>query len=197
VRAKRFLDLVLACIGLVLLTVPMLLIAIWVRLDSRGPVFFRQQRVGLEGRPFHIIKFRSMRTDAGGLGITVGVDPRITHAGRILRRYKLDELPQLFNVLAGHMSFVGPRPELPRYVELYPPEVRRTVLSVRPGVTDPASIAFANESELLGRAADPEAMYRDVILPEKLRLYCEYVRSRSLLRDFGLMFRTVLVALRN
>ena len=171
----------------------MLLIAFWVRADSRGPVLFRQDRVGLNGRLFGIYKFRTMRVGSLGNGpsITVGADLRITRAGTVLRKYKLDELPQFINVLLGDMSVVGPRPEVPHYVAMYPPETRERVLSVRPGITDLASIEFRNESELLGNAADPDDFYVRVVLPKKLDYCLQYVATRNLLLDLSIIFRTV------
>jgi len=176
--------------GLLLLSPLLLGVAVWVRLDSPGPALFRQTRVGRHGAPFTIHKFRTMRVEAGA-AITVGADPRITRSGRLLRQAKLDELPQLWDVLRGAMSFVGPRPELPRYVELYPAEIRERVLSVRPGITDPASLAFSHEAELLAAAADPEREYREVILPAKLRLSAGYAASASLATDLRLILRTL------
>jgi lipopolysaccharide/colanic/teichoic acid biosynthesis glycosyltransferase len=155
-------------------------------------VFFRQERVGRGGRVFRIHKFRTMVADAPsrGLGITVGQDPRITRVGRWLRRSKLDELPQLIDVLAGHMSLVGPRPELARYVALYPADLRNQVLRVRPGITDPASLQFADEAALLAGSTDPERQYLEVLLPAKLRLSVEYARRATLITDLGVLART-------
>ncbi|MFY8117841.1 MAG: sugar transferase [Roseateles sp.] len=189
--AKRAFDLLLSALGLLLLAPVLLLIALWVKLDSPGPVFFRQERVGRFGRPFFIHKFRTMRVDNAGLQITVGVDPRITRAGRVLRASKLDELPQLWDVLRGAMSLVGPRPEVPRYVALYPPQLREIVLSVRPGITDPASLSFRNESELLAAAADPEREYVEVVMPTKLRLAAAYVRRATLRSDLRVILATL------
>lgn len=191
--AKRAFDIVVAGLGLLLLSPLLLTIAAWIKLDTRGPVFFRQQRVGRRGVPFRIHKFRTMRDDAPALGLqlTVGDDVRITRAGRFLRRAKLDELPQLIDVLAGTMSLVGPRPEVPRYVALYPAEVRDKVLSVRPGITDSASIEFRNESALLAAAADPEREYTEVVLPAKLRLAVDYVEHATLGRDLRLIALTL------
>jgi lipopolysaccharide/colanic/teichoic acid biosynthesis glycosyltransferase len=191
--AKRLFDIVFAGLGLLLLTPLLLGIALWIKLDSRGPVFFRQERVGRFGVPFRIHKFRTMVTDAERLGaqITVGADARITAAGRWLRASKVDELPQLWDVLRGAMSLVGPRPEVPRYVALYPPAMRELVLSVRPGITDPASLSFRNESELLARAADPEREYVEVVMPMKLGLTADYVRHASLLGDIRLILATL------
>ena len=190
---KRLFDVLGAGFGLVLLAPLLVGIALWIKLDSRGPVFFRQQRVGRFGAPFHIHKFRSMRENAplAGPQITVGADLRITRAGFFLRRTKLDELPQLLDVLAGTMSLVGPRPEVPRYVAMYPPEVRDKVLSVRPGITDPASIAYRDESTLLARAADPERAYIEQIMPAKLRYAVEYVDHMSLANDLRLIGATL------
>ena len=195
--AKRLFDITLSLLALVLLCPLLLAVALWVRLDSRGPVLFRQQRVGRGGQPFAILKFRTMQVnaEAAGLQITVGQDPRITRTGRWLRRSKLDELPQLWDVLRGEMSMVGPRPEVPRYVALYPADQRATVLSVRPGITDLASLAFRDESTLLARSADPERTYVEEILPIKLRHACDYVAQRSLWLDLHILARTALVLL--
>jgi len=189
---KRAFDLLVAAAGLVLVAPLLTLIAIAVKLDSGGPVLFRQERVGRHGEIFRIRKFRSMVQDAPRLGasITVGRDPRITRVGHWLRRYKLDELPQLIDVLVGDMSLVGPRPEVPRYVALYPPEVRERVLSVRPGITDNASLAFIDENAQLAGAADPEKEYTERILPQKLRLYLDYVENQSFARDLAILGRT-------
>ena len=190
---KRLFDVLVSAAGLLLLSPLLVGIALWIKLDSRGPVFFRQQRVGRYGAPFHIHKFRSMREDAplAGPQITIGADPRITRAGHFLRRTKLDELPQLLDVLAGTMSLVGPRPEVPRYVAMYPPAVRDKVLSVRPGITDPASIEYRDESTLLARAADPERVYIEQVMPAKLRYAAEYVDRMSLLNDVRLIGATL------
>lgn len=168
-------------------------IALWIKFDSSGPVFFRQERVGRFGRNFRIFKFRTMCLDAEARGrqITVGEDPRITRSGRLLRRYKLDELPQLLNVILGEMSLVGPRPEVPRYVALYPSEVRCKVLSVPPGITDYASIEYRDENAILGRATDPERTYIEEVLPVKLSHYERYVAERSLWVDLILILRTL------
>ncbi|UXH77645.1 sugar transferase [Roseateles amylovorans] len=191
--AKRLFDLLCAGIGLLLLSPLLLLVAAWIKLDSPGPVMFRQERVGRGGRPFFIHKFRTMRVDAPSLGpqITVGADARITRSGRLLRASKIDELPQLWDVVRGAMSLVGPRPEVPRYVALYPAELREIVLSVRPGITDPASLSFRNESELLAQAEDPEREYVEVVMPMKLRLAADYVRNASLGGDIRLILATL------
>jgi len=191
--AKRLFDIVLAGVALVLLAPLLALIALWVKMDSAGPVFFRQERVGRHGVPFRIHKFRTMTHSAVPQGpqITIGADARITRAGQFLRRSKLDELPQLIDVLLGRMSFVGPRPEVPRYVAIYPPQLRDKVLSVRPGITDMASLQFRNESELLAKASDPEREYREVVLPEKLALQAKYVEQAGLATDVRLIARTL------
>lgn len=191
--AKRLFDVFCAGLGLLLLSPLWILVAIWIKLDSPGPVLFRQERVGRFGQPFFIHKFRSMRVDAPVLGpqITVGDDPRITRSGRFLRASKIDELPQLWDVFRGAMSLVGPRPEVPRYVALYTPEQRELVLSVRPGITDPASLQFRHESEILARAADPEREYVEVILPAKLRIAGDYVRHASVWGDLRLILATL------
>lgn len=188
--AKRLFDMLCAGLGLLLLSPLLLATALWVKLDSPGPMLFRQTRVGRFGVPFAIHKFRTMHSSQG-TQITVGADPRITRAGRLLRATKLDELPQLWDVLRGAMSLVGPRPEVPRYVALYPAELRDVVLSVRPGITDPASLRFRNESELLAKAADPEREYVEVVLPAKLQLAADYVRSASLGGDVRLILATL------
>jgi lipopolysaccharide/colanic/teichoic acid biosynthesis glycosyltransferase len=190
---KRAFDLLVSAALLLLLAPLMVLIALWVKLDSTGPALFRQQRVGQHGKLFSIHKFRTMRAQAGGLGLTVGADARITRAGQWLRRLKLDELPQLFDVLRGAMSLVGPRPELPRYVALYPADLRAQVLAVRPGITDPASLAFRDEAERLAQSADPEMAYVQEILPVKLRLSAEYAARASLWTDLRLIARTALL----
>lgn len=194
--AKRAFDLLGAGLALLLLSPLMLLVALWVKLDSPGPVFYRQERVGRFGVPFCIHKFRSMREGAGGLQITVGEDPRITRAGRFLRRTRLDELPQFIDVLQGTMSLVGPRPEVPRYVALYPAALRDRALAVRPGLTDPASLAFIDEAGLLAAAADPEREYVERILPAKLQAAVAYAESASLFNDLAVLARTALALLR-
>jgi lipopolysaccharide/colanic/teichoic acid biosynthesis glycosyltransferase len=193
--AKRVFDLVVAGLGLLLVSPLFLLIALAVKLDSPGPVFFRQERVGRGGQPFRIHKFRTMRQGAAGAQITVGADARITRVGAFLRRAKLDELAQLIDVLEGTMSLVGPRPEVPRYVAMYPAALRDKVLSVRPGITDIASIEYRQESELLARAADPEREYVEVVMPAKLKLAAAYVEQASLATDIRLILRTLGVLL--
>jgi lipopolysaccharide/colanic/teichoic acid biosynthesis glycosyltransferase len=193
--ARRLLDLVLAALGLVLLWPLGLVVALAIKLDSPGPVFFRQERVGLKGRRFRIHKFRTM-VDAEAARsaalLTVAGDPRITRVGAWLRRYKVDELPQLVDVLRGAMSLVGPRPEVPRYVEHYPPALRQLLLAVRPGLTDPASLAYADENDQLARSVNPEQDYIDTILPAKLALSAQYLQRRTLSSDIGVLWATAL-----
>lgn len=190
---KRLFDVVAALAGLAVLSPLLLVLGVWVRLDSPGPALFRQERVGRNGARFRILKFRTMRSDSDGLNlqVTASGDRRITRAGAVLRHYKLDELPQLINVLRGEMSLVGPRPEVPRYVVYYPAATRELVLSVRPGITDSAAIVFRDESSLLAAAKDPEATYIHEILPRKLALYADYVRTRSFFGDLMLILKTV------
>jgi lipopolysaccharide/colanic/teichoic acid biosynthesis glycosyltransferase len=192
--AKRLFDWLASTFGLLALAPVLLLLAVWIKLDSPGPVFFRQERVGRGGKLFRIHKFRTMVTDAErrGLQITVGADVRVTRSGQWLRKYKLDELPQLLDVWLGHMSLVGPRPEVPRYVACYPADVRDVVLSVRPGITDRASIEFKDENEILGRAADPHLAYVNEVLPIKLQYYIEYVNTRSMMADIKLIIKTIM-----
>ena len=188
--AKRLFDLFGAALALSLLSPLLLLVALRIKLDSPGPVFFRQQRVGRHGVPFFIHKFRTMAHGAPGLEITVGADPRITRVGGWLRRTRVDELPQLIDVLQGTMSLVGPRPEVPRYVAHYPPALRARVLAVRPGITDPASLQALDESALLARAADPEREYIERILPAKLQASADYAESATLRSDLAVLLRT-------
>lgn len=190
---KRAFDIVMAAVGLIGLSPFFLFIALLIKLSSPGPTLFRQERIGKGGRPFLIYKFRTMVCDASRTGrlITVGADPRITRVGRMLRKTKLDELPQLFNVLKGDMSFVGPRPEVRRYVELFRQDYEK-ILQVRPGITDLASLQYRYEAELLGRAADPEEEYVNRVLPEKIRLAQEYLRRSSLIFDLTLICKTLL-----
>ncbi|MFN4118518.1 sugar transferase [Acidovorax sp.] len=197
--AKRLFDILFAASALLALAPLLAAIALWVRLDSPGPVLYRQTRVGRGGRHFRIAKFRTMRigADQAGPAITIGADARITRAGHFLRRTKLDELPQFANVLCGDMSVVGPRPEVPRYVALYPPEVAQQVFSVRPGITDLASLAFRDESTLLAHSSDPERTYVHEILPAKLRYACEYARTQSLWLDLRIIARTAVAVLRS
>ena len=189
---KRMVDILISLIGLIFLFPLLLLVAVLVKLDSAGPIFFRQERIGLRFRPFQILKFRTMIHDVqrrGGL-ITFANDPRVTRIGRILRKTKADELPQLINVLKGEMSLVGPRPEVREYVELFRRDYER-ILSVRPGVTDMASLKYQDEAKVLGQFKNPEEEYVKRILPDKIRLAEEYVSRASFFFDLGLILKTV------
>ena len=193
---KRIFDIVASGCGLIVLSPLFLILAIWIKLDSKGPVFYRQVRVGRNNRDFRIFKFRSMRegSDQGSLVTIGGHDSRITRSGYILRKFKLDELPQLINVFVGDMSLVGPRPEVRHYVDFWTPE-QMHVLDVRPGITDPASIKFRNENDLLDKADNPEEYYINVIMQEKIRLSLEYVENHNLWYDIRLIFQTIKVVL--
>ena len=193
---KRIFDIVASGCGLIVLSPLFLILAIWIKLDSKGPVFYRQVRVGRNNKDFSIFKFRSMRegSDKGSLVTIGGRDPRITRSGYFIRKFKLDELPQLINVFVGDMSLVGPRPEVRHYVDYWTPE-QMHVLDVRPGITDPASIKFRNENDLLDKAENPEEYYINVIMQEKIRLYMEYVENHSFGNDIKLIFQTIKVVL--
>ena len=194
---KRFFDIVASLLGLIVLSPLLLVVAIWVKLDSEGPVFFRQVRVGRNNKDFRIFKFRSMRvgSDKGSQVTIGGRDPRVTRSGYFIRKFKIDELPQLINVLVGDMSLVGPRPEVRHYVDYWTPEQMR-VLDVRPGITDPASIRFRNENELLAKAKNPEKYYVEVIMPQKIKLYLDYVNQASFWYDLKLILQTFKVIIR-
>ena len=188
---KRLFDIVASGLGLIVLSPLFLILAIWIKLDSKGPVFYRQVRVGRYNKDFRIFKFRSMRVGADkGSQVTIGGrDPRVTRSGYWIRKFKLDELPQLINVFLGDMSLVGPRPEVRHYVDFWTTE-QMHVLDVRPGITDPASIKFRNENELMEMAEDPEKYYIEVIMQEKIKLYLEYVEMHNFFFDLGLIFKT-------
>lgn len=195
---KRVFDIIASGLGLLILSPLFLVIAVWVKLDSPGPVFYKQVRVGRNNKDFYLYKFRSMRvgSDKKGLITVGGRDPRVTRSGYYIRKYKLDEFPQLINVFKGEMSLVGPRPEVRKYVDLYTPE-QMHVLDVRPGITDLASIRYRNENELLEQASDPEQYYRDVVMQDKLRINLEYVRNHSFLGDIRLIFNTFIAIVKN
>jgi len=195
---KRLFDFVASSFGLILLTPIFVLVALWIKLDSRGGIFFRQERVGFQGDLFRIHKFRTMVLDAEKKGkqITVGADSRITTVGGFLRKYKLDELPQLIDVLVGDMSLVGPRPEVPKYIDYYTDDEKHDVLSVKPGITDNASIEFRDENELLANSKDPEAIYINEVLPKKIALYRKYVRERSFFGDVAIIFKTIFLIIK-
>ncbi|MBK7964328.1 MAG: sugar transferase [Bacteroidetes bacterium] len=191
--AKRLFDLLVCLIMSVLLSPLLLVLALAVKFSSKGPAFYMQERIGKNEKPFRIFKFRTMFLDADKKGLLTvgGRDPRVTRVGYFLRKYKLDELPQLFNVVLGEMSLVGPRPEVKRYVEMYSVEQLK-VLEVKPGITDYASIEYSNENELLGKADDPEKMYVEEIMPAKLKLNLKYVKEQSFLVDLKIIFRTAI-----
>ena len=190
---KRLIDVVASALALVIFSPPLAIAALFIKLTSRGPVLFTQERVGRNFRPFRILKLRTMRERRPGdeLQITAGGDPRVTSVGRVLRRFKIDELPQFVNVLRGDMSLVGPRPEVPKYVEMFRGDYEE-VLRCRPGITDLASIKYRDEESILAQAADPEKAYVTRVLPDKIALAKEYVRSQSTLLDLRIMVRTVL-----
>lgn len=193
---KRIFDLICSTLGLIVLSPVLIVIAIKIKLGSDGPVFFKQIRVGENNREFEILKFRTMVVDAEKLGrqITVGNDSRITKIGAFLRKYKLDELPQLINVFKGDMSLVGPRPEVPRYVKLYNEEQRK-VLKVKPGITDLASIRYRDENELLGKAENPDEFYINTIMPDKLALNLEYINKNNVFIDIYIILKTIIKCL--
>lgn len=195
---KRTFDFVLALFGVLLLSPMLLLVALLIKRDSPGPVFFRQERIGRHGKPFRIHKFRTMTVAQPGaaMQITVGNDSRITEIGTFLRHYKIDELPQLIDVLQGSMSLVGPRPEVPKYVALYPEPTKSIVLSVRPGITDLASIEYRSESELLGKSSNPEQTYVEEVMPAKLAYCVQYVQQQSVWLDIQIIVRTFLAILK-
>jgi lipopolysaccharide/colanic/teichoic acid biosynthesis glycosyltransferase len=194
---KRSFDIVFSLFFLILLIPVFIIISIWITFDSKGPIFYRQLRVGLKRSNFHLYKFRSMKIDSDKLGLlTVGNrDPRITRSGMFIRKYKIDELPQLINVLFGDMSIVGPRPEVPKYVALYSSDQLK-VLSVRPGISDFASIRYRNENEILSQAPDPEKFYVEQILPEKLKLNLDYINSQSFITDLKIILATLKVIIK-
>lgn len=192
---KRCFDLTASTIALLVLWPLFVVISIWIKLDSKGPIFFKQTRVGRYEKNFEILKFRSMSVptsaQTAGLLITVGQDARVTKSGTFIRKTKLDELPQLINVLLGTMSIVGPRPEVPKYIACYTPEQKQSVLSVRPGITDNASIAFRDENEILAKSQDPERAYIEEVLPIKIAHYMEYAKHHSFQQDLKIIIKTI------
>ena len=189
----RLLDIVLSLLGLIFLLPIFVILAVWIKFDSQGSIFFRQIRVGKDGRNFRIYKFRTMIVNAEKMGIiTIGErDPRITNSGYFLRKYKLDELPQLINVLKGEMSFVGPRPEVRKYVEMYNQEQLK-ILTVKPGITDYASIEYINEDEILGKSSDPEKTYIEEIMPQKIKYNMKYINNKRVIEYFKIIFLTII-----
>ena len=189
---KRIFDIFFSFLGLIVLFIPFLFIALLISIDSKGGVFYKQTRVGKDGIDFKLFKFRSMRTDADKSGLLTvgGTDSRITRIGYTVRKYKIDELPQLINVLMGEMSLVGPRPEVRRYVDMYTPR-QRQVLSLKPGITDYASIEYSNENELLGNTENPEDVYINEIMPAKLNLNLKYIAEQGILTDLKIIVNTI------
>lgn len=194
---KRIFDFIASFLGCMILIPVFIIIAILIKLDSKGPILFKQKRVGKDGKEFEILKYRTMIVDAEKLGkqITVGNDSRITKVGKFLRKSKLDELPQLFNVLKGDMSLVGPRPEVPKYVNLYNEE-EREVLKVKPGITDFASIEYRDENEILGTVENPEEYYINVIMKHKLQLNLKYIYTNNIFLDIKIILKTLLKCLK-
>lgn len=190
-RMRRALDTALAGAGLIVLTPLLGVVAAAIRIDSPGPALFHQKRIGKGGKPFYICKFRSMRVDHDGLAVSTTHDSRVTRVGRFLRKTKLDELPQLYNVLAGDMALVGPRPEVPEYAKLWPKEDAKVIVSALPGITDPVAVAYRNEADILAEADDPERFYIEELLPKKAHAYADYIRQRSLLSDMKVIAKTL------
>lgn len=195
---KRIFDILCSAVGVALMSPFFLFIAIWIKVDSAGPIFFVQKRVGKNEKVFGVYKFRTMIVDAEskGLKITVGNDPRITSSGHFLRRTKLDELAQLFNVLGGTMSLVGPRPEVQEYIDVYPEDIKQKVLSVKPGITDYASIEFKDENKMLENSVDPSKTYIEKILPLKQKYYLKYIEDQSFFLDIKIILKTIFVILK-
>ena len=189
---KRTFDFLVSLFGLLLLSIIFFFIALWIKLDSDGPIFFRQKRIGLKGNVFKIHKFRTMKINSEDQGrLTIGEDDRITQSGRFLRKYKIDELPQLIDVFIGSMSLVGPRPEVQEFINRYPVHVKNKILSIKPGITDMASIEMLNENYLLKEYKNPEQAYIDIILPMKQKYYLHYVDNQTIWFDIKIMFLTV------
>lgn len=190
--SKRIFDLIFSLFGLIVLSPLFIVVAIIIKLTSEGPIFFMQKRIGQYEKPFYIYKFRTMVVNAESLGkqITVGNDNRITTVGKFLRKYKLDELPQLINVFLGEMSFVGPRPEVQKYVDLYTEE-QKEIFNVKPGITDYASIEYSNENDILGEVEDPENYYINTIMPSKIKLNKKYIQNNSLFIDIKIIIKTI------
>ncbi|WP_350304121.1 sugar transferase [Photorhabdus viridis] len=189
---KIVFDFTTSSIGLIILSPILIAIAIWIKIDSEGPIFFRQKRVGQYNKDFYIHKFRSMTTGSEQKGqLTVGHDRRITNSGKFIRKYKLDELAQLIDVIQGKMSLVGPRPEVPQFMDKYPDDVRNKILSVKPGITDLASIEMIDENQILDKYANPYQAYIDILMPIKAKYYLEYVDDKSFSHDLKIIFKTI------
>ena len=188
---KRIFDLLSALIVIIVFSPLLILLSVWIAFDSKGGVFYKQERVGKNGKLFNLLKFRSMRPNADRAGqLTVGGDNRVTKVGRFIRKYKLDELPQLFNIVKGEMSVVGPRPEVPKYVDMYSEEQKKVLLAL-PGLTDFASIEYLDEQKILGAADNPEKIYIEEVMPAKLELNLKYIKERNFWLDIGLIFKTI------
>ena len=189
---KRLFDFIASLMGIFLLSPFLMLISVWIKLDSEGPIFFRQVRVGLNGMSFKIHKFRTMKESSENQGrLTIGNDDRITQSGQFLRKFKFDELPQLIDVFIGKMSLVGPRPEVQEFIDIYPVDVKNKILSIKPGITDMASIEMANENDILGKYKNPKQAYIDIILPIKQKHYLNYVDNHSMWIDIKIIFLTL------
>ncbi|CAQ86409.1 MULTISPECIES: sugar transferase [Photorhabdus] len=189
---KRIFDLISSSIGLIILSPLLIVIATWIKIDSKGPIFFRQKRVGRYNQNFYIHKFRSMTTGSEQKGqLTIGHDLRITNSGKFIRKYKIDELAQLIDVIQGKMSLVGPRPEVPQFMDKYPDNVRNKILSVKPGITDLASIEMIDENQILSQYQDPHQAYIDIIMPIKAKYYLEYIDKKSFFYDLKIIFKTI------
>ena len=195
---KQFFDFITSFCGLILLSPIFVLTALWIKIDSKGPIFFRQERVGFQGVPFRIHKFRTMVSGAEKIGKQISIvgDSRITTSGGFLRKYKLDELPQLIDVIVGEMSLVGPRPEVLKYIDYYSDDEKQDVLSVEPGITDNASIEFRDENDLLASSKDSESTYINEVLPKKIALYRKYVKERSFFGDIAIIFKTIFLIIK-
>lgn len=195
---KQFFDFITSFCGLILLSPIFVLTALWIKIDSKGPIFFRQERVGFQGVPFRIHKFRTMVSGAEKIGKQISIvgDSRITTSGGFLRKYKLDELPQLIDVIVGEMSLVGPRPEVLKYIDYYSDDEKQDVLSVKPGITDNASIEFRDENDLLASSKDSESTYINEVLPKKIALYRKYVKERSFFGDIAIIFKTIFLIIK-
>jgi lipopolysaccharide/colanic/teichoic acid biosynthesis glycosyltransferase len=195
---KQFFDFITSFCGLILLSPIFVLTALWIKIDSKGPIFFRQERVGFQGVPFRIHKFRTMVSGAEKIGKQISIvgDSRITTSGGFLRKYKLDELPQLIDVVVGEMSLVGPRPEVLKYIDYYSDDEKQDVLSVKPGITDNASIEFRDENDLLASSKDSESTYINEVLPKKIALYRKYVKERSFFGDIAIIFKTIFLIIK-
>ncbi|EQB98225.1 sugar transferase [Photorhabdus temperata] len=189
---KIIFDFIASLIGLIIISPILIAVAIWIKMDSKGPIFFRQKRIGQYNKNFYIHKFRSMTTGSEQKGqLTVGNDRRITNSGKFIRKYKIDELAQLIDVIQGKMSLVGPRPEVPQFMDKYPDDIRDKILSVKPGITDLASIEMIDENDILDKYADPHQAYIDIVMPIKAKHYLEYIDNKSFFYDLKIIFKTI------